>query len=82
MVGGGAAKEKYSVPNPVVTMLRQNMNARCFLKPGESLTSPGIRSGPKRSPFLPRPNLYICALILLIFGTFEGAAVGNLEGLF
>ena len=82
MVGGGAAKEKYSVPNPVVTMLRQNMNARYFLKPGESLTSPGIRSGPKRSPFLPRPNLYICALILLIFGTFEGAAVGNLEGIF
>ena len=57
MVGRGAAKEKDPVPNPVEMILpSQNMNSRS-IKPGESLTSPGIRSRPKRPPFLPGPNL-------------------------
>ena len=57
MVGRGAAKEKDPVPNPVEMIYStQNLNSRS-IKPGESLASPGIRSRPKRPPFLPGPNL-------------------------
>ena len=64
MVGGGAAKEKDPVPNPVQMTNVKSMNSRYYFKPGKSLASPWIRSRPKRSPFLPRPNLLKFNLIL------------------
>ena len=61
MVGGGAPKEKDPVPNPVQRWGDIFCPKHVFqvypFKPGKGLTSPGIRSRPKRSPFLPRPNL-------------------------